>query len=172
MLDGIARIPAPVFAYDKQGIEKICIVFLVIDRLEVGRLVAAAQRGIAIHVMGVPIPEMFDLGMDSFDLPEHPFLIVPILKEAGRRPCCLGPGVQDALHLNLVAARGMIVSADHPTSGLIDVVAIALVENSFESTASNRNLKGRFPGSKRHEATLLSPQTAQCCCGVRSIRCN
>ncbi|MGA7449835.1 MAG: hypothetical protein WBW73_00675 [Rhodoplanes sp.] len=84
MLDGIARVAAVVLADDEQRVEKVGVVLLVVDGLEVGRLVAAAQRRIAVDVVRVPVAEMLDLGVDDFDSAKKLLLIVTVLEEVGR----------------------------------------------------------------------------------------
>jgi hypothetical protein len=59
-------------------------VHLVVDGLEVGRLVTAAQRGEAVDVMRVPVAEMLDLGMARLDRAKQPLLVLAILQKIGR----------------------------------------------------------------------------------------
>jgi hypothetical protein len=43
--------------------------------------VSAAERLQAVDVVGMPVSEVFDLPMMVLDFPEHPFLVLAVLKE-------------------------------------------------------------------------------------------
>ena len=141
MLDGIARVAAAVLADDEQRVEEVGVVLLVVDGLEVGRLVAAAQRRIAVDVVRVPVAEMLDVGVVGFDRAEQLLLMVAVLKEIGRRPLRVRPRLQNALDLDVVAAVVVAIGAEEPAAGFIGVVLVALVEDRIRARRARSKSK-------------------------------
>jgi hypothetical protein len=54
----------------------------------------------AVHVMGVPVPEVLDLREVAFDLPKYLFLVGAVLKKRDGRAACLWTSLNDAAHAN------------------------------------------------------------------------
>jgi hypothetical protein len=86
----------------------------------------------AIHVVRVPVPEMFNFRMARFDLTENTLLIVAILEEANGAPLCAWTRVDKRTNIKLELLSVLAVRAENTTAGLVIVELVALVEDPQE----------------------------------------
>ena len=86
-----------VLPHDKKCIEEVGVVISVVNDVAIGRDVSAAQCRKSVHVMGMPIAKVFDIGMPRLNGSEYPFLVIAILEETGARPSRVGTGTMSGL---------------------------------------------------------------------------
>src|SRR5260370_24208900 len=77
----------------------------------------------------MPVPEVFDLRMMVLDFPEHPFLVLAVLKETDRRPARLGPGFNDAGNVDGEFSLVFLECPDNAPAGFVLVEPLAFIKD-------------------------------------------
>src|ERR1700720_2530748 len=112
VLDIVAGISARILFHNQKCIKEISVVLGMVDRFEVGGLIAATQSRKSVDVVRVPIAEMLNVGMFCFQHPKHSLLMLAILEETCWRSIGIRARSQHARDLNVEVGAFFLVSAN------------------------------------------------------------
>jgi hypothetical protein len=101
---------------------------------KVGLDVSVAEMLQAVDMVGMPVSEMFDFRMMVLDLPEHPFLVLAILKETNRRPARLRPRFDNAGDLEGEFSSVFLECADNASAGLVLVESVTFIKSRYKGS--------------------------------------
>ena len=153
----------------QQRVEEVQVMQLVVHDATIGCYVASAQVRMPIHMMRVPVAQVFDRRVFGFDPPEDLGLVVSVLEEAGPRPPGVRSRFDDATrphHQRVTLQREV---PHHPPARLVAVVAVALLEHALQGRSGDFDPdRSHIP----HRAHSCPPHTMQPSCGRKDIRCS
>jgi hypothetical protein len=87
-------------------------------------------------MVGVSIPEVFEIWVVFFHGPKDMLLVFAVLKETRWRSPGIRARADDAKHVDLIVASFFLIHTDDPSARFINVVAVTFVENGFEHLPS------------------------------------
>src|ERR1035437_4944672 len=105
---------------------------VVVHSTVIGLDIAAAERRETVHMMGMPVAEVLDFRVPTFDPAKNSFLVRAVLKTADARSLRLRSGFYDAGHLHCKLAAVFLVRPDKTAAGLVVIEEVALVENDLQ----------------------------------------
>src|SRR6266700_8319599 len=101
-------------------------------------------------MVGMPIPEMLDIGMRRFDRAEQPLLVIAVLQEERRRALSVRTRLQNAVHFDIEMTLVQTIDPKKATARLVSVIPIAFVKHGLHYPARDGNRNCRLFRSK-HE---------------------
>src|SRR6266540_3315675 len=137
MLNHISVLRACCLRYNKNCIQKVSIMFFMVDYTMIGGNVSRTQSSKTIDMMCVPIPKVFNLRTLFLYSSENFFLIVTVLKKTCRGPARIGSRLYHARYFNFeLLALALIYSNDSPPR-FVSIITVAFIENGIQNTLIN-----------------------------------
>src|SRR5262249_43714716 len=126
------RVRRAVLRGDEQRIKERRVVVAMIDGAKVSLNVAIAQMLQTVHMVGVPVSEMFNVPVLVFDLAEALLLVLTVLKETDGVSTCPRAGLDDAGDMDFKFVPVLLVRADDAAAGFILIKPVTFFKNGDE----------------------------------------
>lgn len=128
------------FSRYQQSIEKVRVVVFAVYVSSIGFCISVAQCFQSVDMVRVPVAQMFNSGMLSFDRSKNALLVIAVLKKADLRSFRIRSWTDQSTHVDFQVVSMSSIKTQESPARFFRLVFITLVKNTFQNSSRYGNV--------------------------------